>query len=70
MVGLTNSLAVKLGEFGIRVDSVHPYGTDTLTGDDVSMYTSSSPISARRRNAQSRTVTTTADEVDRARRIP
>ena len=38
MVGLTNSLAVELGEFGIRVNSVHPYGTDTPMGNDVSMY--------------------------------
>ena len=35
---LTNSLAVELGEFGIRVNSVHPYGTDTPMGNDVSMY--------------------------------
>lgn len=38
VVGLTNSLAVELGEFGIRVNSVHPYGTDTLMGNDLSMY--------------------------------
>lgn len=38
VVGLTNSLAVELGEFGIRVNSVHPYGTDTAMGNDVSMY--------------------------------
>ena len=34
VVGLTNSLAVELGEFGIRVNSVHPYGTDTPMGND------------------------------------
>ncbi|MBV9089679.1 MAG: mycofactocin-coupled SDR family oxidoreductase [Mycobacteriaceae bacterium] len=38
VVGLTNSLAVELGEFGIRVNSVHPYGTDTPMGNDISMY--------------------------------
>lgn len=38
VVGLTNSLAVELGEFGIRVNSVHPYGTDTPMGNDVSIY--------------------------------
>jgi SDR family mycofactocin-dependent oxidoreductase len=38
VVGLTNSLAVELGEFGIRVNSVHPYGTDTPMGNDLSMY--------------------------------
>lgn len=38
VVGLTNSLAVELGEFGIRVNSIHPYGTDTPMGNDVSMY--------------------------------
>jgi NAD(P)-dependent dehydrogenase (short-subunit alcohol dehydrogenase family) len=35
---LTNALAVELGEFGIRVNSVHPSGTDTPMGNDVSMY--------------------------------
>ena len=35
---LTNSLAVELGEFGIRVNSVHPYGTDTPMGNDPSMW--------------------------------
>ncbi|MDT5249791.1 MAG: hypothetical protein QOJ28_2425, partial [Mycobacterium sp.] len=38
LVALTNSLAVELGEFGIRVNSVHPYGTDTPMGNDMSMY--------------------------------
>lgn len=38
VVGLTNSLAVELGEFGIRVNSVHPYGTDTPMGNDPSMW--------------------------------
>jgi NAD(P)-dependent dehydrogenase (short-subunit alcohol dehydrogenase family) len=38
VVGLTNSLAVELGEFGIRVNSVHPYGTDTPMGNDLSLY--------------------------------
>lgn len=38
MVGLTNSLAIELGEFGIRVNSIHPYGVDTPMGNDVSMY--------------------------------
>lgn len=38
VVGLTNSLAVELGEYGIRVNSVHPYGTDTPMGNDTSLY--------------------------------
>jgi SDR family mycofactocin-dependent oxidoreductase len=38
VVGLTNSLAIELGEYGIRVNSVHPYGTDTPMGNDLSMY--------------------------------
>jgi SDR family mycofactocin-dependent oxidoreductase len=38
VVGLTNSLAVEVGEYGIRVNSVHPYGTDTPMGNDVSMW--------------------------------
>jgi SDR family mycofactocin-dependent oxidoreductase len=38
VVGLTNSLAVELGEYGIRVNSVHPYGTDTPMGNDLSLY--------------------------------
>ncbi|WP_421842104.1 mycofactocin-coupled SDR family oxidoreductase [Mycobacterium sp.] len=29
LVGLTNSLALELGEFGIRVNSIHPYSIDT-----------------------------------------
>lgn len=39
VVALTNSLAIELGEFGIRVNSIHPYGTDTPMGNDLSMYT-------------------------------
>jgi SDR family mycofactocin-dependent oxidoreductase len=38
VVALTNSLAIELGEFGIRVNSVHPYGTDTPMGNDTSMW--------------------------------
>jgi NAD(P)-dependent dehydrogenase (short-subunit alcohol dehydrogenase family) len=38
VVGLTNALAVELGEFGIRVNSIHPYGVDTPMGNDLSMY--------------------------------
>ncbi|MHA7663803.1 mycofactocin-coupled SDR family oxidoreductase [Mycolicibacterium sp. HS_4_1] len=38
VVGMINALAVELGEFGIRVNSIHPYGTDTPMGNDVSMY--------------------------------
>ncbi|MCP9272858.1 mycofactocin-coupled SDR family oxidoreductase [Mycolicibacterium arenosum] len=38
VVALTNSLAVELGEYGIRVNSVHPYGTDTEMGNDTSMW--------------------------------
>jgi NAD(P)-dependent dehydrogenase (short-subunit alcohol dehydrogenase family) len=29
VVGITNSLALELGEFGIRVNSIHPYAVDT-----------------------------------------
>lgn len=29
LVGLTNSLALEVGEFGIRVNSIHPYSVDT-----------------------------------------
>jgi SDR family mycofactocin-dependent oxidoreductase len=29
LVGLTNALAIELGEFGIRVNSIHPYSIDT-----------------------------------------
>jgi SDR family mycofactocin-dependent oxidoreductase len=38
VVALTNSLAVELGGYGIRVNSVHPYGTDTPMGNDPSMW--------------------------------
>jgi SDR family mycofactocin-dependent oxidoreductase len=29
LVGLTNTLAIELAEFGIRVNSIHPYSVDT-----------------------------------------
>jgi SDR family mycofactocin-dependent oxidoreductase len=29
LVGLTNALAIELGEFAIRVNSIHPYSVDT-----------------------------------------
>jgi SDR family mycofactocin-dependent oxidoreductase len=29
LVGLTNALAIEVGEFGIRVNSIHPYSIDT-----------------------------------------
>ena len=34
----TNSLAIELGEYDIRVNSVHTYGVDTALGNDLSMY--------------------------------
>ena len=34
IVGLTNSAAIELGEFRIRVNSIHPYGVDTPMGTD------------------------------------
>ena len=39
IVGLTNSLAIELGEYDIRVNSVHTYGVDTPLGHDPSLYT-------------------------------
>lgn len=30
LVGLTNALALEVAEFGIRVNSIHPYSVDTL----------------------------------------
>ena len=29
LVALTNALAIEVGEFGIRVNSIHPYSIDT-----------------------------------------
>ncbi|MBJ8338776.1 mycofactocin-coupled SDR family oxidoreductase [Antrihabitans sp. YC3-6] len=34
VVGLTKSAAIELGEFKIRVNSIHPYGVDTPMGND------------------------------------
>jgi SDR family mycofactocin-dependent oxidoreductase len=38
VVGLSNSLAIELGEYNIRVNSIHTYGVDTALGNDLSMY--------------------------------
>jgi len=37
LVGLTQAAAKELGEFNIRVNSIHPYGVDTPMGTDVSV---------------------------------
>lgn len=37
VVGLANALALELGEYGIRVNTVHSYGVDTPLGNDSSM---------------------------------
>ncbi|WP_375487977.1 mycofactocin-coupled SDR family oxidoreductase [uncultured Mycobacterium sp.] len=34
VVGLTNSAAIELGEYGIRVNSIHPWGVGTPMGED------------------------------------
>lgn len=38
VVGMTKSLAIELGEYGIRVNTLLPYGTNTPLGNDTSMY--------------------------------
>jgi SDR family mycofactocin-dependent oxidoreductase len=39
LVGLTNALAVELGEYGIRVNSIHPYAVSTPMGSSEEMLT-------------------------------
>jgi SDR family mycofactocin-dependent oxidoreductase len=39
LVGLTNALAVELGEYGIRVNSIHPYAVTTAMGSSEEMLT-------------------------------
>ena len=34
VVGLTKSAAIELGEYGIRVNSIHPWGVSTPMGED------------------------------------
>src|SRR5215212_6685252 len=34
VVGLTKSAAIELGEYGIRVNSIHPWGVATTMGED------------------------------------
>ncbi|OBJ54743.1 hypothetical protein A9W95_01400 [Mycobacterium sp. 1423905.2] len=33
-MGITNSLAIKLGEYGIRINSIHPYAVQSPMTDD------------------------------------
>jgi SDR family mycofactocin-dependent oxidoreductase len=37
LTAMTNTLAIELGEFGIRVNSIHPYSVDTLMIDPEGM---------------------------------
>jgi SDR family mycofactocin-dependent oxidoreductase len=39
LVGLAKAAAIELAEFGIRVNTVHPWGVDTPMGHDDTIYT-------------------------------
>ncbi len=39
MVGLTNSAAIELGEYNIRVNSIHPWGAATAMAEDPNVAT-------------------------------
>jgi SDR family mycofactocin-dependent oxidoreductase len=38
VVGLTKTAAIELGEFGIRVNSIHPWGVRTPMGEDPTVF--------------------------------